>query len=118
MQVSNEPSTSSGQKRKAEGECESTESKRPRADEASENNGNENEMETEQEAMAVDETNENAATPASNDQIENSTIDPVTDPAAEAISKPKPTSNRANRLAEKSIEHGTEIEPNFTPQTK
>lgn len=54
-----------------------------------------------------------------NDQIEEPTTDQVTEVSeVTEVSKPKTSSKRAKRLAAKSIEHGTEIDPNLLPHSK
>lgn len=67
--------------------------------------------------MTIDESVENTTTSASNDPVEKSTVDPATDPTTEVL-KPKTTSKASKRLAEKSIEHGTEIDSKLIPQSK
>lgn len=69
--------------------------------------------------MVVDETVMNSTTSTQNDQIEEPPTDPTSNIETESsASKPKATSKRSKRLAEKSIEHGTEIDPNLLPQSK
>lgn len=67
--------------------------------------------------MIVDESVEDATTLAGSDQVEKSTTDDVIDAATE-VSKPKTMSKRAKRLAQKSIEHGIEIDSKLLPQSK
>lgn len=109
LQISEEPNTSSAEKRKAVKDIESdTDAKRSKTDECS--NEHENDI------VMTDENAVNSTVSSQSEQVSKET-EPQPAPASEA-SKPKTSSKRAQRLAEKSIEHGTDIDPNLLPQSK
>lgn len=109
LKISDEPSTSSGVfKRKANDTIDDVDHvKRTKIDECSKSDENET-------AMTTDENAEISTAPTlENDQTKESNADSTPE-----SSKPRNTSKSGRLLAEKSIEHGTEIDSNLVPQTK
>lgn len=93
LQVSDEPSTSS---------------KRPRIEECS--------NDSDSEAMVIDESAVEPTIPTTSTQ-DDPTEGQSTDPKSNE-SKPKPSTRRAKRLAEKSIEHRSGIDANMLPRMR
>lgn len=100
--MSDESGTSFGEKRKADTDI--NDAKRPKIDEHSKSDKNK--------AMSIEENVDDSTARTNNDQI----VEPPTD-STDNVSKPQ-TSKRAKRLAEKSVEHGTEMDTNLVPQSK